>query len=306
MKINRICLLLLLAVLSCSVARGEVQGLPSGQVLAFADHLFDQGDYCRAITEYERFVFLFPDDVKVPEVELRIALSYLEGKQSEPARRRLRALMEQHPGTLTARRATLMLAELYRTEEAFGPAATELDQYLSKYPSAENLDAVRLFDGMCHLRAGENELAKEVLGEVASTSTLHKASVDMAAEMEKYSSLPRKSPVLAGTLSAVLPGAGQVYVGRYQDAVLAFVLNGVLIWAAYESFDNGENVTGAILSVVEAGWYFGNIYNAMNNAHKFNRREHQRFFETLEVRFGPLWAPHDGSLGAAGGVGFRF
>ena len=306
MKINEIALLLLLAVLACPLARGEGQSLPSEQVLAFADHLFDQGDYYRAITEYERFVFMFSDDIKVPEVELRIARCCLEGKKAELARRHLRALVEKQPDTPTARRAALMLAESYHAEGAYGPAATELDQYLSAYPSAENKDAVRLFDGMCHFQAGENDLAKEVLGEVTSTSSLHKASADLTTEMEKYSNLPRKSPAVAGALSAVLPGAGQVYVGRRQDAVLAFVLNGVLIWAAYESFDNGENVTGVLLSAVETGWYFGNVYNAMNGAYKFNRRERERFFETLEVRFGPLWAPAGGALGAAGGVGFRF
>ena len=306
MKINKITLFLMLVALACPFARGEGQGMSPGQVLAFADHLLDQGDAYRAITEYERFIFMFPDDTKVPEVELRIALCYLDGNKAEPARRRLRDLMAKKPDALTARRATLMLAQSYRAEGSYGPAATELDQYLSANPDAENLDPVRLFDGMCHFQAGENELAREVLGEVASTSGLHKASADLAMEMEKYSGLSRKSPVVAGTLSAVLPGAGQVYVGRRQDAVLAFLLNGVLIWAAYESFDNGENVTGVLLSAVEAGWYFGNIYNAMNSAHKYNRRERERFFETLEVRFGPLWAPADGGLGAAGGVGFRF
>jgi TM2 domain-containing membrane protein YozV len=218
----------------------------------------------------------------------------------------LRALVEKKPDTPIARRAALMLAGSYHAEGAYGPAATELDQYLSAYPKAENLDAVRLFDGMCHFQAGENDLAKEVLRDVASTSSLHKASADLTMEMERYLDIPRKSPLVAGVLSALLPGAGQVYVGRRQDAVLAFILNGVLTWAAYESFDNGENVTGAVLSAVEAGWYFGNIYNAMNNAHKFNRRERERFFENLEVRFGPLWAPAGGAPGAAGGVGFRF
>ena len=271
---NRIALLLLLTVPAGPFARGESQDLSSEQVLAFADHLFDQSDYYRAITEYERFIFMFPDDIKAPEVELRIALCYLEGKEMEPARRRLRALMEKKPDTPTARRAALMLAGSYHAEGAYGPAAAELDQYLSAHPGEENADAVRLFDGMCHFQAGENELAREVLGAVASTSSLHNASVDLAMEMRKYSEIPRKSPIVAGALSAVLPGAGQVYVGRHQDAVLAFILNGVLIWAAYESFDNGEKVTGAVLSAVEAGWYFGNIYNAMNNAHKYNRWEH--------------------------------
>jgi hypothetical protein len=43
-----------------------------------------------------------------------------------------------------------------------------------------------------------------------------------------------RRPWLAGTLSTILPGAGQAYAGSWQGAAIAFVLNGVLIGATVE------------------------------------------------------------------------
>ena len=40
-------------------------------IRAFGDHLFQQGDYYRAITEYERFVFLAPERADAGEVRLK-------------------------------------------------------------------------------------------------------------------------------------------------------------------------------------------------------------------------------------------
>lgn len=43
---------------------------------------------------------------------------------------------------------------------------------------------------------------------------------------------------------------------------------------------------GGILLFFEAGWYGGNIYNAVNNAHKYNRRQQARAKAKLHQRFG--------------------
>lgn len=68
---------------------------------------------------------------------------------------------------------------------------------------------------------------------------------------------------------------------RYQDAFIAFLLNGGLILAAYESFDKGHNALGGLLTFVGFGFYAGNIYGAVTGAHKFNRKENGQFIYKL-------------------------
>ena len=93
--------------------------------------------------------------------------------------------------------------------------------------------------------------------------------------------IARKNPTLAGFLS-VVPGLGQAYCGRYQDALIAFLLNSGLILAAYESFDHELYALGGVITFVEFGFYAGNIYGAVSDAHKFNQVGTQRFIERLK------------------------
>src|SRR5262245_20242248 len=46
------------------------------QSLGFADALFSDGDYFRAITEYKRFLFLYPTEARAGRVQLQVGLSY--------------------------------------------------------------------------------------------------------------------------------------------------------------------------------------------------------------------------------------
>jgi hypothetical protein len=99
-------------------------------------------------------------------------------------------------------------------------------------------------------------------------------------KLEEADEIPEKIPGLAGTLS-LIPGAGYLYLGRYRDAATAFLLNAALIGATWEAFDNGNEILGGLLGVVEAGFYSGNIYGSVSSAHKYNRDQVQEFIDGL-------------------------
>ena len=42
----------------------------------FAGHLYQEQDFYRALSEYQRFVFLFPNDFRVSEAKLQIGRCY--------------------------------------------------------------------------------------------------------------------------------------------------------------------------------------------------------------------------------------
>ncbi len=84
-----------------------------------------------------------------------------------------------------------------------------------------------------------------------------------------------KKPWLAGTLSAVVPGAGQAYNGNFQSAVLSFVLNSIFLSATIElhreKMGAAALASGMLFSVV----YLGNIMGSMDSSHSLNEN-HQR------------------------------
>jgi hypothetical protein len=50
-----------------------------------------------------------------------------------------------------------------------------------------------------------------------------------------------------------------------------------------------------VITAVEAGFYVGNIYSAVNSAHKYNRAQERDFVEGLKKKAGPQL-----SLGVSG------
>ena len=106
--------------------------------------------------------------------------------------------------------------------------------------------------------------------------------------MEEKKVTSYKSPELAGIMSSVLPGSGQFYDKRYRDGIYSFILNALFIFGAYNAFDGDHYALGGILTLFEVGWYTGNIDNAVNSAHKYNRKVDENIFRSSVGRFGLL------------------
>ena len=82
--------------------------------------------------------------------------------------------------------------------------------------------------------------------------------------LRRYDALPRKSPLLAAALSMVVPGLGRVYLGRWPDGLLSFLLIGTTGALAAQGFyqDGRGSVRGWILGGVAALLYAGNVYGS--------------------------------------------
>jgi hypothetical protein len=86
----------------------------------------------------------------------------------------------------------------------------------------------------------------------------------------------RKSPQKAQTLNALFPGAGYYYLGLKRTALTALLMNGLFIAGSYEFFHHGYTAVGIITLSFEAGWYFGGIYGAGEEAKFYNERVFER------------------------------
>jgi hypothetical protein len=82
--------------------------------------------------------------------------------------------------------------------------------------------------------------------------------------VQKHDALPRKSPWLAAGLSAIVPGLGRAYIGRWQDGVVSFLLVGVMGGLAAQGFheDGTSSVRGWILAGTAGLFYVGNVYGS--------------------------------------------
>ena len=96
-----------------------------------------------------------------------------------------------------------------------------------------------------------------------------------------------KRPWLAGTLSAVLPGAGQVYAGSWQAAAVSFVLNAAFIGATAELATRKLYLPSIASGLAASFFYVGNVINAADLAARRNEVLSQAPYRALEERLVP-------------------
>ena len=92
-----------------SSSLGAESSLPP--TFAFAEKLFEEGEYFRAVTEYQRFLFLFPDHSLSKEALMKIGLSYFYGRRWDQAFLFLRRVFEEYPEDERSLEALLFLGE---------------------------------------------------------------------------------------------------------------------------------------------------------------------------------------------------
>ena len=263
------------------------------QLLGFAQHLFETEEYYRAITEYQRFIFLYPEHSRTPGAHFQIGACYFGGGQWQEAVKVWQANLGHSLPPELRRQTLYQLAAGYYKLEQYRLCRQYLEQLRQEYPQNPlRLSARKLLTA--------SYLAQERWGDAART--VQQMELPQAEELSRQvaqaQELPLKSPGLAGGLSAILPGAGQLYAGRSQDAIMAFLLNGLFIWGTVEAFSHDKPVTGVILLFFESGWYFGNIYSATSSAHKYNRKLKQDFHRGAQERLQfKLGVPQAGPLG---------
>jgi tetratricopeptide (TPR) repeat protein len=258
-------------------------------LLSFADSLVAEEDHYRAITEYKRFLHYSPEDSRAAYAQLAIAKSLLSGQRWEQADRALKKVWTIYPDSLEAKIAEQLYADAAYDRGDYAAARRRYEKLKNALPTQSNaMPEYKI--GLSQLQQNKPDEARGSFSELPAP-----LNQQLALSLDEYQQLPKKSPQRAGTLSALLPGAGQLYTERPRQAGVAFALNAAFIYGAVEAWDNENYALAGILSLFEIGWYGGNIYNAMNNAHKFNRNQQDHFLRKFQQRFGLSLGWHEGN-----------
>ena len=247
---------------------------------AFAQHYFIKEDYRRAIDEFKRFIHFFPLDRRVAQAHWLIGMAHYNSKQYSDAINTFRAIIDTQKDS-DASQTWLMLAESYFASLAPAQAIAALHNLLNLTDDPDIKDKAHYRIGWIYVETGAFDQAQHYFAKVSNRNKEKYRLHQLADALKKEKLIPHKNPRLAGTL-AIIPGAGHLYCERRQDALISFLLNGGLIYAAYEAFDNDLTAIGSLITLVELGFYTGNIYSAVNSAHKYNRSGKNKFVEKLK------------------------
>ena len=255
--------------------------IDSDEQFDFAQAYMEKGEYGRAISEFERFIYFFPKERRVSLSRHLIGICYLKDGRYKNARKVFLRTVGDDPDSPFAGKALFLIGESYYEQGASDEAKYYFGQVLERYPSRQLKNAARYRLGWTRMQENRWQEASEDFRKVERTSLLYDSAKYLSAESPKGELLPYKDPVYAGIMAGIIPGLGHAYVSRYKDAIVAFLLNGLFIWATIESFHQDHNVLGGILAFLEVGWYTGNIYSAVNVTHKWNRKVRDNFRKGL-------------------------
>ncbi len=246
----------------------------------FAEQYFIKQDYSRAISEYNRFIYFFPEDKRVGHALFKTGMSYFRNGIFRKAIDTFTAVIDRYHNNLSIK-AYFMISECYVKIGEHGQAAINLQNLIHITDNPDTKDEAYYRIGWIHIQTASWDKAKIIFRKIGMANHEKYKLNKLFAEIDKSEKSGRKNPSVAGLLS-IIPGMGFLYCERYRDAAASFLLNTGLILAASESFDRNMDVLGGLITLVELGFYSGNIYGSISSAHKYNHRKNNRLIDKLK------------------------
>lgn len=228
---------------------------------SLADSLYEHGNFELARIEYMREFFFYPSIKENQSKRLRYALSVCQ--------------VNAYSG----------LQELHSLRNDFDTLAPDVmlsiaKQYIimGNYSTAWEL----------LIQTDENPLIGYTLmldNRLNSAKALFIAmgKNTIAQEITSFQNMPRKSPGTAGILSAICPGAGEIYAGNVYQGIKGFILtagSGFLIYNAIKSKKYIDAVL--IFNFLFQRFYMGSIHNARRSAAEANLKSREKWLERMK------------------------
>ena len=252
---------------------------------AFADSLFREGDYLNAVREYKRLLFLHPDAPQVDFIAFRVAASYQNAGKLENAIRAYQLLMDTYPKSVLVERAKNNIAQCHVLLGNGTQGLASLKQFLSEHKESRLAPRAHFTIGMLHADKGEWAQAGQVWNDVYSTypeSPFAEVSDRLARTIKNADTLPHRSPMVAGVLSALVPGSGQIYSGRMTDGLYTFIGMAVLGSASLYYIDQERYEVAGPVGLMSLFFYGNGIYQSVQSARVFNVQHEAQFRNRLQ------------------------
>lgn len=247
-------------VLLCSVINSNIYSqdiLSPKNRLKFANQLFSERDYLRAINEYTEYLKTDNNDT----VRFNIARSYFGMKKYPQAADNYKTLFSSFTLQDDARFGVIK-SSFFMGDFDFLRNNSLKSPYFT--PSYET-DIQRLIN-LTYL------IDKSAIPDISTILAPFPAEAQpKLMELINMKINPDyKNPTTAALLSALVPGLGKVYVKEYTDGLIAFAATGLSVFLAVDSFNAGSKFKGWLFTGLSAFFYGGSIYGSAAAVQNYN------------------------------------
>lgn len=251
--------LLFQIIISAAVLAQNINFNSPENIRLFADFLFCDRDYLRAIDEYEKYLSYSDEDT----IRFKIALAFSAIGDQYNAIKNFNSLQETSKLYQISRIEELKSLFNLKQFSQLNSKANELNQLKSDYS-----DIAKKIVNLSYLLNNESMPSEKIFLEpfddqektIVQNFYFQKTNPDY------------KSEVLSGVYSAIIPGLGKIYTENYSDGITSFLLTGLFSYLAYTNFNNDHPVRAWIFTLAGAGFYAGNVYGSIASAQIFNAK----------------------------------
>jgi TolA-binding protein/TM2 domain-containing membrane protein YozV len=257
-----------------------------------ADVFMKEGEYYRAVTEYKKFLILFPDSANSDYALFKTGMAYYRGEEYEQSVRCFSVLEEKYKTSRYIPESSYYKGLSHWKMKEPDKAIKALDAVSEAFPQSE-FAARALIAGSLVTLEEENVPSSmkrlKLLSDQYPEYQGSKNAKDAMALIEQYPRLPEKSETLAAVMSAILPGSGYIYADHVGDGITAFIINALFIAGTITAIHSENYAVAGIVGGIGLPFYVGNIYGSANAAKKWNlgvKREYRdKVSLTLEFEF---------------------
>jgi len=252
-------------------------------ILIFADHLFNECDYARALTEYKRYISYTKSDMlnnfltkyKLAKCQQMLG-DYTESDFY------LRDLITHRLSDSLQDNCYYQIGYNYFLQKKHQVAIDFYKKNINKIIMRETKVKINNLIALSHLYRKQFKNSISIL----EANDADKVSKILLSEARLGQSLKFKSPLISGILSAVLPGAGRIYCNRPGDGLYSIILIGLLAYQSWDGFNNNANrsTKGYIYGSLAVGFYVANIYGSIISAKIVNKKLEEDYINDIWIK----------------------
>lgn len=242
--------------------------------LKYATFLFETKQYQESAIEFERVVFLAPNDTSA---KLQLIKSYRYSGNYTKAKNRLKNIFPENINSLPtdfAKEYIKIILHEYQYDSLtyflkdnqnlsfsdvigyqYGSLIMQNKWYGATIFKDKNINVLSQFNGFASLK----EIEEKGLN-------------------DKY-----KNPLLASGMSALIPGIGKIYTNQWKDAIYSFLFVSAASYITYKSYKDNDFSNGTIIfGSIAISFYLANIYGTNKSAKRYNQRINHNYTNKAE------------------------
>ena len=255
-------------------------------ILRFAEFLFMEGDYLRAAGEFQRYLYYFDSLPREADyIFYKIAFCYRLSKDYQKSIDYFQKIIFNYPQSIYLNDSYFQIAHSYFLMSKYKKSISFSNSNISFIKSDVQRLKIKQLIGLNYIYQKRWSKAIDFFDLLKNNEKNNYLTTSLRNFAKQGAKLRRKSKLLAGIMSAVIPGTGKMYCHRTTDGLFSLLTIGLTAWQAYDGFrKNGvKSVKGWIYGTISAFFYVGNIYGSIVAVKIYNQQSESKLLSKVGV-----------------------